>query len=288
MEKKYLISVVVATYNRPDALIEVLHGLMNQTDSHFEIVIADDGSGPVTRDAIDAIRRQYKQRCQVRLIHTWHPDDGFRASAARNMGVAASRGEYLIFLDGDCVPRVDFITQHRRLAEPGCLVSGSRVLISEVLTRSLLASSDECHIYERSGSFWLMQRVSGNINKILPLIVFPDNRFRHYRSVKWKRIKSCNLAVWRTDYMLVNGFDESFIGWGHEDADLVLRLARAGVTRKGGAFSTEVFHLWHREYARTSESENHKRVEERVKSGLIKAPQGLCGHPFPQEEHKDA
>ncbi|HEV7616806.1 MAG TPA: galactosyltransferase-related protein, partial [Burkholderiaceae bacterium] len=82
----------------------------------------------------------------------------------------------------------------------------------------------------------------------------------------------------------VNGFDESFTGWGHEDVDLVLRLARLGVRRKGGAFSTEVFHLWHKENARTTESENRKRVEDRMKSGIIEAPIGLRNHPRPEEK----
>ena len=81
----------------------------------------------------------------------------------------------------------------------------------------------------------------------------------------------------------MNGFDESFVGWGHEDADLVLRLARLGIKRKGGAFSTEVFHLWHNENTRATESENRHRVEERIKTGLIEATIGLSDHPQPDQ-----
>lgn len=277
-----LISVIVTTYNRPDALSAVLNALMEQIDANFEIVIADDGSAEPTRKAISAFRDMPHASGLKKLIHVWQPDDGFRASAARNLGVFASQGEYLIFLDGDCIPRPDFIARHRLLAERGFMVSGSRVLLSEAFTKQLLSTGARA-VHTRGLSYWLRQRLSGNTNKLVPLLHFPNTALRHYRSVKWNRIKSCNLAIWRDDYAMVNGFDESFVGWGHEDADLVLRLARHGIRRKGGAFSTEVFHLWHRENTRTTESENRRRVEERMKTGVIKADIGLSDHPKSDE-----
>jgi glycosyltransferase involved in cell wall biosynthesis len=277
-----LISVIVTTYNRPDALCAVIHALLAQTDANFEVIIADDGSSEATRVAISGFRDKVHASGLKRLVHAWQPDDGFQASAARNMGVFASRGEYLIFLDGDCIPRPSFVARHRLLAEPGFMVSGSRVLLAQQFTAHLLSMESQA-AHTRGMSYWLMQRLAGNANKVVPLLYFPDGRWRHYRSVKWNRIKSCNLAMWRSDYAAVNGFDESFVGWGHEDADLVLRLARCGVRRKGGAFSTEVFHLWHRENTRNTESENRKRVEERMKTGLILADLGLSEHPKPGE-----
>ncbi len=273
-----LISVIVTTYNRPDALAAVLRGLLAQTDPNFEVIIADDGSTDATRTMIDGFR-PLPAGGPKRLVHAWQPDDGFRASAARNLGVHASKGEYLIFLDGDCIPRPDFVARHRLLAERGFMVSGSRVLLSERFTAGLLSAQPPADIHARSFSYWLLQRLAGHANKAIPLLSFPNSRLRHYRSVKWSRIKSCNLAIWRSDYAAVNGFDESFVGWGHEDADLVLRLARHGVRRKGGAFSTEVFHLWHRENTRATESVNRQRVEERRRTGLIRAEIGLCDHP---------
>jgi glycosyltransferase involved in cell wall biosynthesis len=272
-----LISVIVTTYNRPDALSAVLHALLEQTDADYEVIVADDGSAAPTREAIGVFGTLPHAAGLKRLLHAWQPDDGFRASAARNLGVFAARGEYLIFLDGDCVPRPNFVERHRQLAERGYMVSGSRVLLSEGFTKELLSSSQPAH---RHGlGYWLLQRLVGKTNKIVPLLQFPDTPLRHYRHVKWNRIKSCNLAIWRDDYVAVNGFDESFVGWGHEDADLVLRLARHGIRRKGGAFATEVFHLWHRENTRATESENRKRVEERMKTGVIAAERGMEGYP---------
>lgn len=162
------------------------------------------------------------------------------------------------------------------------MVSGSRVLLSEHFTKQLLAPPQTA-VHGRGLAYWLRQRLVGNTNKALPLIYFPDTVLRHYRSVKWKRIKSCNLAIWRSDYVAVDGFDESFVGWGHEDADLVLRLARHGVRRKGGAFSTEVFHLWHRENTRATETENRKRVEKRMQTGVVRADAGFSAHPKAEE-----
>jgi glycosyltransferase involved in cell wall biosynthesis len=280
-----LISVVVTTYNRPDALSAVLHALRDQTDTDFEVIVADDGSKDETRVAIAAARALPGPTGMKRLLHAWQPDDGFRASAARNLGVFACSGKYLVFLDGDCVPRPNFVARHRLLAEQGYMVSGSRVLLSASFTRDALAQSNPLH--RQALPFWLRQRLQGHTNKFLPLLIFPDTPLRHYRTVKWDRIKSCNLAIWRADYVAVDGFDESFVGWGHEDADIVLRLARHGVKRKGGAFSTEVFHLWHRENTRATESANRLKVEQRMQSGVVKAERGLSAHPKPGDRIDD-
>jgi glycosyltransferase involved in cell wall biosynthesis len=275
-----LISVIVTTYNRPDALAEVLCALQYQTDTGFEVIVADDGSRDETRTVIDSFRRAAAGRPAV--IHAWQSDDGFRLSASRNLGVYASSGEYLVFLDGDCLPRPNFVARHRALAETGFMVSGSRVLLSPGWTdRALKIPGRAAEAARRSWLYWLGQRLTGNANKVVPLLVAPDHSGRHYRKVRWNRIKGCNLGFWRSDYTAVNGCDETFVGWGHEDADLVLRLARHGVKRKSGAFSTEVFHLWHNENTRSSESANRLRVEQRIESQVTQADVGLrnCPHP---------
>ncbi|RXZ33368.1 glycosyltransferase [Oxalobacteraceae bacterium CAVE-383] len=276
-----LISVIVTTYNRPDALSEVLSALLDQTDSHYEIIVADDGSRDETLAAVGRFQQMQRQTSgkSIPIIHAWQSDDGFRASAVRNLGVYCSAGDYLIFLDGDCLPRPDYVARHRTLAEVGFMVSGSRVLLSERLTAALLGKHAAMQASRRGIFYWLGQRLAGNANKVLPLLTLPDTAWRHYRKVRWNRIKSCNLGIWRSDYAAVNGFDETFVGWGHEDADIVLRLARFGIRRKGGAFSTEVFHLWHKENTRTTESANRLRVEERMRSGVTQAEVGLRDYP---------
>jgi glycosyltransferase involved in cell wall biosynthesis len=272
MRHAQTISVVITTYNRPDALEAVVRACFMQNDKNFEIIIADDGSTANTQDCV----RRLAEGAPMPVRHVWQPDEGFRAAMARNRGTLAARGDYIIFLDGDCIPQRDFIARHRALSEPGCLVSGSRILMSERLTRRVIEQG--IAIPDTGVLTRMAWRLRGDLNKTLQLgLRWPDlGRVRN--SFSWRRIKSCNLAVWRSDLERVNGFDESFTGWGHEDSDLVVRLFHAGVKRKDGAFATEVFHLWHREAQRDQESSNRRVVLERAEAKVTQATVGLRQH----------
>ena len=258
-----LISIVITTYNRSDALATVLAALAVQDDKAFEVIVADDGSTQAHQDAMQASTKTFG----LPLIHVWHPDVGFTASRVRNLGVAASRGSYIVLLDGDCVPETDFVRQHRRLKEQGCFVNGSRVMLSEPLTQQAVAGITK--VYGRSVFFWLGQRLSGGASKLGSLLRLPDFAARTHANFQWKGIRSCNMGVWRKDFEAVNGFDESFVGWGHEDADFVLRLHNAGVKRKNGFCATEVYHLWHKQSSRTAESANAATVRQRMHSAQV-------------------
>ncbi len=124
-----LISVVVATYNRPDALAAVLRSLGKQDDRQFEVVVADDGSRSDTADAV----KHAQATLPVPLTQVWQEDTGFRLAAVRNRATAIARGDYLIYLDGDCIVRRHFVRAHRDLAESGWCVTGGRVLLSASL-----------------------------------------------------------------------------------------------------------------------------------------------------------
>jgi glycosyltransferase involved in cell wall biosynthesis len=269
MQKAPFISLVITTYDRPDALEAVVEGCFAQNDKNFEIIIADDGSTANTRDCVERLRA----RSPVPFQHVWQPHEGFRAAMARNRGTLAASGDYLVFLDGDCIPQRDFIARHRALAQAGCMVSGSRVLLSPALTERVLRG--QAMLAGLGAPAKLRYRLAGDINKVLQLLVRWPNLWRVRRSSSWRRVKSCNLGVWRKDLELVNGFDESFEGWGHEDADLAVRLFHAGVRRKDGAFATEVFHLWHPHATRDQAAGNRGIVLERVHSKLTQAARGL-------------
>lgn len=262
--------MVITTYNRSDALLAVLAGLARQTDRNFEVVVADDGSREEHRQAVlsSPLARELK------LVHVWHPDVGFTASKVRNRGVAASTAPYIVFMDGDCVPEQDFIARHKTLAEAGCFVNGSRVLLSPGLTHRVVSGAEQ--ISGRSAWYWLGQRLRGHASKLTHLLRLSDWRGRLQRDFSWKGIRSCNMGVWRTDYERVDGFDESFVGWGHEDADFVLRLHHSGVARKNGFCATEVYHLWHQEAARHQASQNELTVRQRVRSDIVRAASGYA------------
>lgn len=272
MQQTQTISVVITTYNRPDALEAVVEACFLQDDKNFEIIIADDGSTANTRECIERLAA----RAPVPLRHVWQPDDGFRAAMARNRGILAATGDYIIFLDGDCVPQRDFIRRHRALAQPGFLVSGSRILLSQRLTERALR--EHVDVAGMTVGERLRYRLSGDMNKVVQTMLRWPDVGRVRRKFSWRRIKSCNLAVWKADLVKVNGFDESFTGWGHEDSDLVVRLFHAGVLRKDGALATEVLHLWHREAQRDQESSNRKIVLERASNATTQATIGLRQH----------
>jgi glycosyltransferase involved in cell wall biosynthesis len=264
------ISFVVLTYNRTDALLAVLRSLARQCGTSHEVLVADDGSNA---EQVNLLKQQCPAfDCPIR--HVWHPDAGFTASRARNLGAYHAAGDYLVFLDGDCIPGPGFVRAHTALAEKSCFVNGSRVLLSQQLTQKVI--NQEMDLLDQSLAFWVSARLKGDSNKLLHLIGWPSSLYRLQQGFKWKGIRSCNMAVWRKDFFAVNGFDETFEGWGHEDADLVLRLSHLGVKRKNGFWATEVYHLWHREQQRGHAANNRQRVIDRMQADQTMAEKGLA------------
>jgi glycosyltransferase involved in cell wall biosynthesis len=253
------ISVIVATYNRVDALSFVLQSLETQGDGNFEVIIADDGSRSDTKEFIT----KFIASSKLAIKHVWHEDKGFRLALIRNLASASATGEYLIFLDGDCIVQPDFIAQHRKLAQKGYLVTGSRILLNESLTQELLAWTNWS--FQRFSENLIGKRLSGGINKYWPLkIKLGDGSWRNYKKFVWRRIKGCNLACWKADADAINGFDETMTGWGHEDADFVFRMQHHGIHRKSGSWSTEVLHLFHKMNDQSNAAENARRVREKI------------------------
>ena len=264
-----LISVIVTTYNRDDALAAVLRSLARQNDPDFEVIVADDGSGPATA----ALVADWAARIGHRVVHVWHEDKGFRAAEIRNRAILAARGAYCIFLDGDCIVRRHFVAAHRRLAERGWFVSGNRVLLSAALTDKVLR--EDLTPEGWSLAHWLAERGRGGVNRIAALLSLPLGPLRGLRRAAWEGVRSCNLAVWRSDLDRVDGFDADYSGWGKEDSDIVVRLLHAGVKRKDGNFATGVIHLWHREADRDRLSENESRLASVIGSDGVRARRGL-------------
>jgi glycosyltransferase involved in cell wall biosynthesis len=265
-----LISVIITTYNWPEALAASLQSLFAQRDLSFEILIADDGSTDKTSEMV----KSHFQSGPIQVKHIWHEDTGFRAGSIRNKAVAASVGDYLIFIDGDCMVFPDFISTHRKLASRGCFVPGNRILLSEQFTQTLLSGSVSLH--EQPFSKFLCYRLTGKINRIFPLLRLPLGLLRKIRPLYWQKAMTCNLGLWKQDFIDVNGFDELFEGWGYEDSDLVIRLIHNGIKRKEGRFAVPVLHMWHRQNDQSQHDQNFKRLMERLQqSQFILAEKGL-------------
>jgi len=264
-----LISVIVTTYNREDALEAVLSALSRQTDREFEVVVADDGSRPATAALIE----RWKGRLGVPLSHVWQADRGFRAAEIRNRALLAARGDYCVFLDGDCIARTDFVATHRRLAERGWFVTGNRVLLSRELTAAVLREAVLPQTWNLAQ--WINRRAQGGVNRLAAVLRLPLGPLRKLRPGQWQGARSCNLAVWRSDLERVDGFDASFRGWGREDSDLLIRLLHSGVRRKDGRFATGVIHLWHDEEDRSQLDANDARLDAVQRSDRVRAQAGM-------------
>jgi glycosyltransferase involved in cell wall biosynthesis len=263
------ISIIVTTFDRPDALYAVLRSLARQGDRRFEVVVADDGSGPATTTLIE----QWQSQLGVPLLHVRHEHRGFRAAEIRNRAIRASSGDYCVFLDGDCLARPDFVARHRALAESGWFVTGNRALLTSSLTETVLRQRLSVEGWRTAD--WIGQRFKGGLNRLAPLLRLPLGPLRKLRSQAWRGARSCNLAVWRCDLDRVDGFDADFSGWGREDSDLLVRLLNTGVRRKDGTGATGVLHLWHPEADRSRLAGNEQRLARVIEGRRVQAVRGI-------------
>ena len=257
-------SVIVTTYNRPDALGKALDALKNQSRLPDEVIIADDGSGPDTEAEISG----RLSGTPYLIHHVWQEDKGFRAARIRNIAISKATGDYIIFLDGDCIPGKRFLEDHLALAGEGCFVQGKRVLLSKRLSPRFL--------YEDANSMQRLLRylLSGDISNSHHLIRMP--LFPALLSRRMSGIKSCNMGIYRKDLIAVNGFNQDFVGWGREDSELAVRLYRYGLKRKEHPFMCACFHLWHAENDRVQLETNERLLKETMESNEYFCPNGLA------------
>ena len=155
-------SIIMTTYNRDDALEAALRALSRQSDRNFEIIVAEDGSRPETARVVE----RWAPRLPVPLKHARQEHDGFRGGEIRNRGIRASAGTYCIFLDGDCLPRPDFVATHRALAQPGWFVTGNRILLSREFTAAVLAEGTAVETWSLGAL--MRERLRGGVNRLLP------------------------------------------------------------------------------------------------------------------------
>lgn len=268
------LSVIVCTYNRPKALRAVLQSLAAQSRGDFEVVVADDGSGPETRDVVDSMAPSFEGR----LRHVWQEDRGFRVAAARNRAAEVARGGYFAFLDGDCVPRTDYVHACMKLARPDLIVRGSRVLCSSTLTgriesgelaephRLSMAELRELHAKREINRIGALRRGFLDQLRMLGSALRPRN---------WRLLRGCNFMVPAEAYRAVGGCDEAFQGWGFEDSDLCIRLMNFGLQIRRGLADTCVLHLWHRENDRRFEGDNLARLLTTLQSGQTRPIRGM-------------
>jgi len=253
------ISLILSTFNQPFALDKILAALAEQSISPFEIIVADDGSDAETK----AVVQKWVDLGLFPLRHVWQENKGFRKSRILNRAILETQKDYVVFLDGDCLPHRRFVEDHGLLAEKNHWVQGRRcfVDISAVPTFS-------------PGFFTLgLGLLTGKISGFAKAFRLPWTLVRRNQSVEG--ILGCNLGIWKEDLLAVNGFDEAYEGWGKEDSDLGVRLYHLGRHRKLVHGKAILYHLNHPVISRRELSENAERLRETIRSGKVRCEQGL-------------
>ena len=233
------VTVIFTTYNSPKWLEKVLWGFSFQTHKAFEIIIADDGSREETKSLIDELR----EKTALNIQHIWQEDKGFRKGRILNKAILAAKTEYIIFTDGDCIPRKDFVAVHVREAKKGCYLSGSYYKLP-LPTSQLISKSD----IEAGRCFdvkWLRKNGLPLYRKTLKIRA---NDFfapiLNKTTTTRCNLKGSNASAWRADLLKVNGYDER-MAWGGQDRELGVRLANSGVQPKHVRYNAICVHLDH-------------------------------------------
>jgi glycosyltransferase involved in cell wall biosynthesis len=259
VQKPKLISVILTTYNQPEWLTKVLWGYACQTDAEFEVIVADDGSDDRTTEAIDRVRQQ----TDLKIQHVWHEDDGFRKCTILNSAITRAAGDYLLFSDGDCIPRKTFVANHHRFAERDRFLSGGYFKLPMSISQNLTIED----ICDGRAFQWNYLRSQG----------LPWSR-RYLRFVAGRYFANVlnlltptkptwngnNSSGWKEDILAVNGFDER-MRYGGLDREMGERLENAGVRGKHIRYNTVVLHLDHpRGYANEVDWERNRQIRQVV------------------------
>lgn len=262
-------SLIITTYNRPDALEAVLESVKHQRILPNEVIVADDGSTDETKAVIARFQSDYP----VALKHAWQVDDGFRAAESRNRALAMAEYDYVIMIDGDMVLHPEFIADHRNAAKKGLYVQGSRVVLTQDKTDELLKNPSDYRIlkwYEKGLEKRWEKRISSLHIPFISKFILNKEKADYYHA-----IRSCNMAFFREDALAINGFNNNFVGWGREDSEFVARFFNNGVKRANLKFSGIAYHLWHSEASRASLPENDRLLEISINQKLKRCENGV-------------
>ena len=254
------VTLLVSTYNWPEALNLSLNSVLQQTQLPHEIVIADDGSREETKKVID----DFRKICPVPVIHCWQKDDGFRKTRIMNIAIATASGDYIVQIDGDIVIDKNFIADHIAQMRPHTFVRGSRACLKPEITSKILASG-WCNVS------LLSKHVINGFNafrsKFLAFFLCRNsNDVRH--------VKGCNTAFWKEDFIAANGYNNDLSGWGHEDIELAARLYNNGTSLRIVKSFAIAFHLYHTFNSRHNEQNNLQMYEVVIRDGIKSCENG--------------
>lgn len=271
MSNRLKISVIVATYNMPHWLEKVIWGYENQTYKDFELIIADDGS----REDTTALINNFKSHSPISIQHLWHPDEGYRRQTILNSAILAANHEYILFTDGDCIPREDFVQTHVKFAEEGRFLSGGYCKLPMPLSE--LISKEDIITQRCFDPDWLIRNgLEGSSQKRKLSAKGKWADFLDFLTPANASFNNCNTSAWKKDLLEVNGYDER-MQYGGPDREIGERLENKGIKGKQIRHRAICLHLDHARGYKTQESldKNIKIRENTRKNKVIKTPFGI-------------
>lgn len=259
------ITVIIATYNKIDWLEKVLYGYSVQTYKDFDIIIADDGSTKETKAVIDRFKADYP----VNITHAWHEDKGYRRQKILNEAIVMAKNEYILFTDGDCIPREDFVETHAKHAEQGYFLSGGYCKLNMNLSETI--SEDDIKTHNCFDVKWLKSKGELGSKNTLKLSVKDGlAKFLDVVTPTGATFNNCNSSAWKADLIAINGYDER-MQYGGPDRELGERLINNEIKTKQIRYKAICLHLDHARGYKTQESlDRNLAIRAKVKKENLK------------------
>ena len=254
-------TLLISTYNWPEALELVLKSVLNQKVLPDEVIIADDGSTEATAELI----AQYKGKLQVPLVHVWHEDKGFRKSMILNKAIAAAKGDYIIQADGDCILHPCFVKDHLTFASANTYLYGSRVnIVKDYLNELFNSQKTNFHMFSKG----IRKRTRTLRIPILSSLYKKGDTFS-------KKYRGCNTSYFKSDFIAVNGYNEAFEGWGREDSELALRFHNYGLQARRLRYRGILYHIYHNEKSKSRLEINNEIERNTIENKVVWCDRGI-------------
>lgn len=248
------LSVIITTYNAEEWLTKVLLGYLCQTEIDFEIVVADDGSTAKTAEVISRFSTLFKYP----IVHVWQKDEGFNKCKILNKAILKSNSDYLLFTDGDCIPRKDFVATHLKQQEKGYFLSGGYFKLP--MNTSLTISETDIENQNCFNTKWL---ISNGVKNSFKLTKLTKNlilaRFLNWVTPTKKTFNGHNTSCFKQDLLSVNGFNEE-MKYGGLDREIGERLFNFGLLSKQIRYQAICLHLFHERSYATNETWEHNNA----------------------------
>lgn len=263
-------SLIIATYNWPEALELVLLSVKQQCLLPNEVIIADDGSTEKTKALIQDFQKDFP----VPLIHVWHKDEGFKLAEIRNKAINKTSFDYIIQIDGDVILHKNFIKGHLKLAKKDTFLRGSRVLLTDTFSKKVIEN-------KKIDFNWYLSGLSNKMNAMY--LPFMSKILKSTTTDPLKAAMSargCNMSFWKTDLIETNGYNEAMTGWGREDSEICVRLVNAGKNREIIKFDAIQYHIYHPFQSKAKLTINDAILEDAIQNKNVFCKNGLSNYGF--------